>query len=503
MKKTLLFITTSLLFFGCASLHTTKYTQHNRLGIKSIDYALGGMCGLKFQEANLHDQWLNFFKDSANKTDYNNYVKNGTASLATSATTYAEFLTKSAKLYNKYQKLIGALNKKKLKQQSKGSAAKLPQLSMIASPAQKVSDTIADRLRDNKELLTGQSVTADNKDAKNVTKIIKDSLKTLTSKTTKTKKDSADIKRLAADTVWLAQVKDVIYPDSIAPNKFALTVAAYTNITNVPDNDSPGLTQYYGYISIPLKQSAGLPNPYGHSAWFRNIYLQPTFNVSSANTTLPLIDSIKSNPGQHYANKLDILQYAYIKTPVDLNVYTYINHTGNTDYLHIYLDLMGGLLFTKDTIKSKSSGLIKSSMWGVHVSARTESGVSKKFTFELGGQLFGIQTDPNNFLPDLNLQYPEYKNYTLPQNALKQATINNLLELYYNLDFIASFNTNIGTIGATAFFHLDYYSNLAYTFFQHNSYCQIQLGTVVDITSIFPGAKSGSSSSTKKGSTGN
>lgn len=261
-----------------------------------------------------------------------------------------------------------------------------------------------------------------------------------------------------------------------------LRIALFNNINSVPDNDPPGFSQYYIFASIPLSHFGGITedvNGWDNVLFFRNLYITPTFNGSSLNY-VPL-DSFKN---QYHANRLDMYQYAYFNLPVDLNVVTYIYHQGEQDYFHLYLYLLGGFMFTKDTsYSSAASHLVSSDYWGIGINAKSEKGISEDFTFEGGWSIFKINPVTSSLSGDLSLQYRDLADTALASNASKQLLGGTAWFTKLEAFIIYGLNSSTQT-----YIHFNYTRDLASMVSSNNyvnSFFQIQLGLSIDPQSFF------------------
>jgi hypothetical protein len=245
----------------------------------------------------------------------------------------------------------------------------------------------------------------------------------------------------------------------------------YDNVNSVPDNDPPGFTQYFGAVSIPLPfyQLDG-----AKSMWFRNLFIQGTWDTKVQQLNY---DSI--NPqNTHAVNRLDLLQYAYLKATASLNIVTLIipNPNGKKDMLHLYFDIIGGVLL--DSIKANNT--IPSSIAGLHLGFKTENISKTPFSIECGADVLWISTRTNLLNANLNPQYRNLNDSGIPLSSL---TINN--QPYLHLDGQLSYSTSAGN-QSYAYIHLAYYDNVfsSSKTYAHNTYVQVQAGYSLDVGSI-------------------
>jgi hypothetical protein len=284
-------------------------------------------------------------------------------------------------------------------------------------------------------------------------------------------------------------------------DSLTITAALFNNINSLPDNDPQGFSQYYILASIPLRKLSGIPDTShrfcDNIIWFRNLYFTPALNASSLNYVA--VDSVK---GDFHANRLDLLQYAYFKLPVNLNIATYIYHQDSLDYYHIYLYLLEEMIFTKDTNRSlSSSSIIPSNIWGFGISMKSESSVSRDFTLEASASIFQINPITNSLNADLNAQYRNLGDTAHSSNIHKQLLGND--KTFFALEALIIYHIN--SIAST-YLHFNYVSKFPSSVYYTNNYFQIQLGLSVDVLSFlrnFSGSGGKSSSSSKSTATTN
>jgi hypothetical protein len=256
-----------------------------------------------------------------------------------------------------------------------------------------------------------------------------------------------------------------------------ITAALYNNISSLPDDDPPGFSQYYLWISIPTNKINGIPSDttgWGNVVWCRNLYFTPTLNASALNY-VPL-DSLKS---EHHANRLDLFQYAYFTVPAELNLVTYIDHKDTLDHFHWYFYLLGGMMFTKDTsYSSGSSHIITSGFWGTGISWKSKN-ISSAFTFEGGLSIFDIIPITNSLDVDLNIQNRNLADTALASNATKPLFGDT--EWFSKLEAFIYYSLNNNS---SAYLHFNYTRDLASYFSKRNytnSYFQIQFGVSFNV----------------------
>jgi hypothetical protein len=268
--------------------------------------------------------------------------------------------------------------------------------------------------------------------------------------------------------------------------------ALYNNINSVPDNDPSGFSQYYISASIPLRKLSGITDTSRgfceNLILFRNVYITPAFNASKLNY-VPLV----SYEDDYHANKLDLLQYAYFKVPVNLNLATYIYHSDNIDYGHFYWDFIAEGIFTRDTIElAGSSHIISSFLFGTRIYYQTTKDVSKDMTFHAGASIFKINPITSSIKTDLNVQ-----SRNLPDTALaanKEKPLLNDCKGFFSLEAFVSYDINST---ASTYLHFNYTSNFIYHKDYVNNFFRIQLGFSVDVLNLFKNLKGSEEKSRK------
>ncbi len=272
---------------------------------------------------------------------------------------------------------------------------------------------------------------------------------------------------------------------------FTLAAILYSNLTSSQDNDPSGFTQTYLGITIPGKgkDSGVMVDSTSTNDLIilrRNTYIQLLYNGSSNNN---FVDNISSS-GTH-ANELDMLQYAYINAKVYYNIITFVRRKQTKEYYHAYGDILLGGLLTKDTIKNVTNNIVPSAIYGIHIGVKTESGISSDWIFEGGLSLFHLSTITNDFDADLSPQYSKIYDTSFTQNKNNKSLLYNKNHIFANFEGTATYTTTIGgKVTAQEFFRVSIYSNLltpksAYS----NFYIQLQLGTSVLISDLFPTKK--------------
>lgn len=296
---------------------------------------------------------------------------------------------------------------------------------------------------------------------------------------------------VADSSIVLSFPKKTKKPKMIATqDSLEIDAALFNNINSVPDNDPPGFSQYYISGSIPLRKIQGIPDTtrgfWKNMIVLRNLYITPTLNASKLNY-VPL-DSMNKD---YHANRLDLLQYAYFKVPINFNLATYIYHCDSLDYYHVYLDFFAEWIFTKDTISSSGlSNIITSIVYGPSIYYKSEKALSKDFTFEAGLSIFKIAPITNSINTDLAVQNRNLSSTVLLSNASKKLTAEN--DWFYSTEaFVIYWITKT----TSAYLHFNYTGTSPFTCNYSNNYFQIQLGFSLNVTSIL---KNIGSSLTKK-----
>jgi len=302
--------------------------------------------------------------------------------------------------------------------------------------------------------------------------------------------DSVMVKPTSTTTYTVcATVGDTSLRDTITLNvhqlaaqQFQVSAALYNNIAGIPDNDPPGFTQYYAVASVPLNKADGIAvNSKGKQnyIWFRNLYFTPVFNGSSLNYVPVDSVPVDSTHYERHVNSLDLYQYAYVKLPVNLNIFTRVVHNGGVDKFHIYCDLLSGLMFTKDTSQSIGSHIIPSWLLGLTLAAKTKSDM-KGFTFNFGTSLFTINPWTNSVKGDLSMQYRNLNDTLLDSNRNKEKFDDH--NWYWKLEGNIMYGVNSST---TTYIHFNYINSFMGGGNYTNSYFQIQLGVNVNIIDFF------------------
>lgn len=268
--------------------------------------------------------------------------------------------------------------------------------------------------------------------------------------------------------------------DSIIGKQSKLNVigAVFSNINSVADDDPSGITQYFLMTSIPLRYIDGIDTntSLGNSfVWIRNLYVTPIF-VSSSNYAQ--IDTFERD---NHVNSLDLLQYAYLRLPVELNILTFLYHNGSKDYFHFYLDFYDEFFFTnvkRDTIAFTNH--IVSNAIGGNIALKSKNGINDLFSFESKFRVFYIMQLGNTVNNDLQPQYRNLSDTSLASNIGKKLKDDN--SWFYQFETFINFNYDKIL---TPYIHFNLVHNFSGNDRYSNSYFQVQLGTKITLDSLF------------------
>ncbi|MBN8785474.1 MAG: hypothetical protein J0I84_00135 [Terrimonas sp.] len=299
-------------------------------------------------------------------------------------------------------------------------------------------------------------------------------------------------------------------PDAIATQSVKFFGAVYGNFTGIKDDTPESFWQVHARLSQPIRKLKGISTSATRNQrfiLFRNFLAQLTYS-NTTNFKTYSFDTLNDR----FTNPMDLLAHSYFNGSLALNIVTYVAPKypgGKGDLGHIYFDLFSSYVvsnvtdtLTKDDPATTKAYSVKSFLVGGNIKAAF---LGSQWNIE--GSCKGFLTLPwsSSVNAILSPQTNDVRNISLAQN-IDRNLFRSGNRFYTQFELHVQYNTGKlpeGSGGKESketnnsniflrFISTTNWAGLGSKYYPNN-YWQIQLGYALDITKLFNGEASPSS----------